>query len=37
MSTDNVKIRELSRRAYKYGFVSDLLSDALPRGLDEQG
>ncbi|MFZ3205630.1 MAG: Fe-S cluster assembly protein SufB [Pseudomonas sp.] len=36
MSTDNVKIRELSRRAYKYGFVSDLLSDALPRGLDEQ-
>ncbi|WP_372874783.1 Fe-S cluster assembly protein SufB [Pseudomonas sp.] len=36
MSTDNVKIRELSRRAYKYGFVSDLPSDALPRGLDEQ-
>ena len=36
MNTDNAKIRELSRRAYKYGFVSDLPSDALPRGLDEQ-
>ncbi|MNF26056.1 FeS cluster assembly protein SufB [compost metagenome] len=36
MSTDNAKLRELSRRAYKYGFVSDLPSDALPRGLDEQ-
>ena len=35
MSTDNAKIRELSSRAYKYGFVSDLQSDALPRGLNE--
>ncbi len=36
MSTDNAKIRELSGRAYKYGFVSDLLSDAIPRGLNEE-
>ncbi|MDA7086574.1 Fe-S cluster assembly protein SufB [Pseudomonas sp. SA3-5] len=35
MSTDNAKIRELSGRAYKYGFVSDLESDAAPRGLNE--
>jgi len=35
MSTDNAKIRELSSRAYKYGFVSDLDSDAAPRGLNE--
>ncbi|WP_137887211.1 Fe-S cluster assembly protein SufB [Pseudomonas sp. 2FE] len=35
MSTDNAKIRELSSRAYKYGFVSDLESDAAPRGLNE--
>lgn len=35
MSTDNAKLRELSSRTYKYGFVSDLPSDALPRGLNE--
>lgn len=35
MSTDNARIRELSSRAYKYGFVSDLESDAAPRGLNE--
>lgn len=35
MSTDNAKIRELSSRAYKYGFVSDFESDAAPRGLNE--
>ncbi|UVJ46305.1 Fe-S cluster assembly protein SufB [Pseudomonas sp. LS1212] len=35
MSTDNAKVRELSSRAYKYGFVSDLESDAAPRGLNE--
>ncbi|WP_166365731.1 Fe-S cluster assembly protein SufB [Pseudomonas akapageensis] len=35
MSTDNARIRELSSQAYKYGFVSDLESDAAPRGLNE--
>ncbi|WP_223453767.1 MULTISPECIES: Fe-S cluster assembly protein SufB [unclassified Pseudomonas] len=35
MSTDNARIRELSSRAYKYGFVSDIESDAAPRGLNE--
>ena len=35
MSTDNARIRELSSRAYKYGFVSDFESDAAPRGLNE--
>ncbi|EXF93484.1 cysteine desulfurase activator complex subunit SufB [Pseudomonas fluorescens HK44] len=35
MSTDNARIRELSNRAYKYGFVSDFESDAAPRGLNE--
>ena len=35
MRTDNAKIRELSSRAYKYGFVSDFESDAAPRGLNE--
>lgn len=35
MSTDNAKVRELSSRAYKYGFVSDLESDTAPRGLNE--
>ena len=36
MSDDNAKLRELSSRTYRYGFVSDLLSDALPRGLNEE-
>ena len=35
MSTDNARIRELSSRAYKYGFVTDLESDAAPCGLNE--
>ncbi|SDH64035.1 Fe-S cluster assembly protein SufB [Pseudomonas benzenivorans] len=35
MRTDNARIRELSSRAYKYGFVSELDSDAAPRGLNE--
>ncbi|MFZ3186351.1 MAG: Fe-S cluster assembly protein SufB [Pseudomonas sp.] len=36
MSASNAKIRELSSRAYKYGFVSDFESDVAPRGLNEE-
>jgi len=35
MSTENNTIEELANRDYKYGFVTDIDSDALPRGLSE--
>ena len=29
------EIQELADREYKYGFVTDIEADSLPRGLDE--
>ncbi len=33
--TAQTEIRELTNREYKYGFVTDLETDAAPRGLNE--
>jgi Fe-S cluster assembly protein SufB len=35
MSTEINQLEELASREYKYGFVTDIESDALPRGLSE--
>lgn len=35
MTTANAEIRELTSRDYKYGFVTDIDSDTVPPGLDE--
>jgi len=35
MSTSNSSIEELANREYKYGFVTDIEADTLPRGLNE--
>ena len=35
MSTATTEIQELANREYKYGFVTDLEADAIPRGLSE--
>jgi len=36
MSTATSTIQELADREYKYGFVTDVEADALPRGLSEE-
>src|SRR5437016_5476569 len=36
MSTATSTIEELANREYKYGFVSDIDADAVPRGLNEE-
>src|SRR5438105_13588016 len=36
MSTATSTIEELANREYKYGFVSDIDADAVPRGLSEE-
>src|ERR1019366_2150181 len=36
MSTDVKTIRELAGREYKWGFVSDVESESLPKGLNEE-
>ena len=35
MSTSTETIEELASREYKYGFVTDIEQDAVPRGLSE--
>jgi Fe-S cluster assembly protein SufB len=35
MSTDTTDIEQLANREYKYGFVTDIDADAVPRGLSE--
>lgn len=35
MSTETSTIQELTEKEYKYGFVTDIDADALPRGLNE--
>jgi Fe-S cluster assembly protein SufB len=35
MSTDNTLLEELANREYQYGFVSDIDTEAVPKGLDE--
>jgi Fe-S cluster assembly protein SufB len=35
MTTSAESIRELANREYKYGFVTDIEADALPRGLND--
>ena len=35
MSTATTEIQELANREYKYGFVTDVESDIVPRGLSE--
>jgi Fe-S cluster assembly protein SufB len=35
MATDNKTIEELASRQYKYGFLTEIESDAAPRGLNE--
>ena len=35
MSTELEKIESLTRKEYKYGFVTDIESDELPLGLNE--
>ena len=34
-TTKNKEIRELAKKEYKYGFVTDIDSETLPPGLDE--
>jgi len=36
MSTSTQTIEQLTAREYKYGFVTDVEQDAVPRGLDEE-
>ena len=36
MSTDEKTIENLATKEYKYGFVTDIESDAAPRGLNEE-
>ena len=35
MSTATTEIQELANREYKYGFVTDVETDTMPRGLNE--
>ena len=35
MSTTAKALRELTSRQYKYGFVTDIEADTVPRGLNE--
>jgi Fe-S cluster assembly protein SufB len=35
MSSTTSRIDDLIRREYKHGFVTDVLSDTLPRGVSE--
>src|ERR1700677_5068942 len=35
MSTATTEIQEIANREYKYGFVTDVETDAVPPGLDE--
>ena len=35
MSTSTQTIEQLASREYKYGFVTDVEQDAVPRGLSE--
>jgi len=35
MSSDSALLEEFSKREYKHGFVTDIESDSLPPGLDE--
>ena len=35
MTNNQTEIREITNREYKYGFVTDLETDVVPRGLDE--
>ena len=34
--TETSKIEELANKEYKYGFVTDIESDSLPKGLNEE-
>ena len=36
MSTETNTIEELANREYKYGFVTDIEADTVPRGLNEE-
>src|SRR3954471_20225221 len=36
MATDNVALEELANREYEWGFVTDIESEAVPRGLSEE-
>src|ERR671915_2300648 len=36
MKNDNNAVEDLTRREYKYGFVTDIESDTVPPGLDEE-
>src|SRR5687768_7675720 len=35
MSTDNTALQELAQREYEWGFVTDIESESVPRGLTE--
>ena len=35
MSTETSTIQELTEKEYKYGFVTDIDADVIPRGLNE--
>ena len=35
MKTDTHSVEDLARREYKYGFVTEIESDAVPAGLGE--
>ena len=35
MGTDTKTVEALANREYKYGFVTDIEADAVPRGLNE--
>jgi Fe-S cluster assembly protein SufB len=35
MKTDTPSVESLAQREYKYGFVTDIESDSVPPGLDE--
>ena len=34
-STETKKIEEIANKDYKYGFVTDIETDSLPKGLNE--
>jgi Fe-S cluster assembly protein SufB len=36
MTTDNVALEELANREYEWGFVTDIESESVPRGLSEE-
>ena len=35
MTTENNTIEELANKEYKYGFVTEIEADTIPRGLNE--